>query len=94
MKPRFFAIVLAALVAPAWSATRTVTLSAPGMNCATCPITVKKALVRVAGVAKVDVNLDQRKAVVTFDDTRAGIGQLARATTEAGFPSTAKEGSR
>lgn len=94
MKPRLVAIVLAASIAPAWSATRTVTLSVPSMNCAACPITVKKALIKVAGVAKVDVSLDQREAVVTFDDAKAGVGQLTRATTEAGYPSTAKEGSR
>ena len=75
MKPHFVAIVLATFIAPAWSATRTVTLSVPGMNCAACPITVKKALVKVAGVAKVDVSLDQREAVVTFDDTRAATTQ-------------------
>jgi len=94
MKRHFVAIVLAIFIAPAWSATRTVTLSVPGMNCAACPITVKKALVNVAGVAKVDVSLDLREAVVTFDDTKAGVGQLTRATTEAGYPSTAKEGGR
>lgn len=94
MKPHLVAIVLATFIAPAWSATRTVTLSVPGMNCAACPITVKKALVKVAGVAKVAVSLDQREAVVTFDDTRAGVGQLTRATTEAGYPSTAMEGGR
>lgn len=94
MKPHFVAIVLATFIAPAWSATRTVTLSVPGMNCAACPITVKKALVKVAGVSRVDVSLDLREAVVTFDDTKAGVGQLTRATTEAGYPSTAKEGGR
>jgi mercuric ion binding protein len=94
MNPRFVAIVLAAFIAPAWSASRTVTLSVPGMNCAACPITVKKALVKVAGVVQVDVSLDQREAVVTFEDTKAGVGQLTRATTEAGYPSTAKEGGR
>jgi periplasmic mercuric ion binding protein len=94
MKSHFVAIVLAGFIAPAWSATRTVTQSVPGMNCAACPITVKKALVKVAGVAKVDVNLEQRDAVVTFDDTKAGVGQLTRATTEAGYPSTPKEGGR
>jgi mercuric ion binding protein len=94
MKPHLVAIVLATFIAPAWSATKTVTLSVPGMNCAACPITVKKALIKVAGVTKVDVSLDQREAVVTFDDTKAGVSHLTRATTEAGYPSTAKEGSR
>lgn len=94
MKPRHIAVLLAVLVAPAWSATKTVTLSVPGMNCAACPITVKKALTRVAGVAKVDVSLDRREAVVTFDDSQAAVGQLTGATTDAGYPSTIKEAAR
>lgn len=91
MKTRLAAVILAALVAPAWSATKTVALSVPGMNCAACPITVKKALAMVEGVAKVDANLEKREAVVTFDDSKAEVGQFTRATTEAGYPSTAKE---
>jgi len=39
-----------ALSAPAWAATKTVTLSVPSMTCATCPITVREALSRVEGV--------------------------------------------
>jgi mercuric ion binding protein len=55
---------------------------------------VKKALTRVAGVAKVDVSLDRREAVVTFDDSQAAVGQLTGATTDAGYPSTIKEAAR
>lgn len=90
MKPHLIAVSLAMLVAPAWSAAKTVTLSVPGMNCAACPIAVKKTLVKVEGVAKVDVNLDKREAVVIFDDTKAAVDQFTRATTNAGYPSTAK----
>jgi mercuric ion binding protein len=94
MKHHLSALILAALVAPVWSATTTVTLSVPDMNCAACPITVKKALTKVGGVAKVEVSLGKREAVVTFDDSKAAVGQLTRATTEAGYPSTAKETAR
>ena len=94
MKTSTVAIILVAFIAPAWSATKTVTLSVPSMDCPACPITVKKALVKVDGVAKVDVNLAKREAVVTFDDAKAVVGQLTRATTEAGYPSTAKEVAR
>jgi mercuric ion binding protein len=76
------------LGAPALAATRTVTLSVPGMNCAACPITVKKALGKVPGVAKTDVNLDKREATVTFDDARTNVEALMRATQDAGYPST------
>jgi mercuric ion binding protein len=65
-----------------------VTLSVPGMNCATCPITVKKALTRVEGVIDVKSNLAKRETTVIFDDTRIKVDALTKATTEAGFPST------
>lgn len=47
MKKLFAALALAAVVAPVWAATQTVTLSVHGMTCASCPITVKHALSRL-----------------------------------------------
>ena len=49
MKKLFASLALAAAVAPVWAATQTVTLAVPGMTCAACPITVKKALSKVEG---------------------------------------------
>jgi len=65
---------------------RTVTLSIPSMNCATCPITVKKALSRVPGVTRIEVSLDKREAIVTFEDNRVSVDGLTRATANAGYP--------
>ncbi len=84
------AVALLLLASPASAATKTVTLAVPGMFCATCPITVKKALTKVTGVAKVDVDLDKRQAVVTFDDAKTTVAALTKATTNAGYPSTVK----
>lgn len=78
------------LAGPAWAAAKTVTLAVPGMTCATCPITVKKALTKVTGVTKVDVDLDNLQAVVTFDDAKTTVSALTKATTDAGYPSTVK----
>jgi len=52
MKKLAALVALAATLAtPAWAAVQTVTLSVPGMTCAACPITVKKALTKVGGVS-------------------------------------------
>lgn len=83
-------VVLAAVVAPVWAATHTVTLSVPGMTCAACPITVKKALSKVEGVSQVDVTFEKREAVVTFDDAKASVQKLTKATEDAGYPSSVK----
>jgi mercuric ion binding protein len=82
---------LAALFGPSVQAgTQTVILSVPGMTCPACPITVKKALTQVDGVADVKVSYEPREAVVTFDDTRTSVDELTEATANAGYPSTAK----
>lgn len=89
MKMLSMLIVLAAAVsAPAWAATRTATLSVPGMTCSACPVTVKKALSKVPGVEKTQILLEQRQAVVTYDDAKTSLADLTRATTDVGYPST------
>lgn len=92
MKKLLASFALASLfVAPVWAASQTVTLSVPGMTCAACPFTVKKALNKVEGVTKADVNFDEREAIVTFDDTKTNLDALAKATENAGYPSTLKQ---
>ncbi|MDE2615665.1 MAG: mercury resistance system periplasmic binding protein MerP [Burkholderiales bacterium] len=80
----------AALSAPAWAATKTVTLSVPGMTCAACPITIKKALFKVADVQKAEFSLGKREAIVTFDDTKTSASALAKATENAGYPAAVR----
>lgn len=69
------------------AATKTVTLTVENMTCATCPITVRKALEKVPGVSKAKVDLDSKTATVTFDPAKAKVEDLTKATTEAGYPS-------
>jgi len=88
MKKLVALAVLTAMTSPLWAATQTVTLSVPDMNCAACPITVKKALTKVSGVSRIDVSLDRREAKVTFDDAKTKVEVLTRATKDAGYPST------
>lgn len=82
------ALLLATSLASA--AEHTITLDVADMTCAACPITVKKALNKVPGVSKVSVSLEQKQAVVTYDDSKAQLNQLLNATFEAGYPSTLK----
>ena len=78
-----------AFAAPTWAAIKTVSLAVPGMTCATCPITVKRALSKVEGVTKVEVSYEKMDAIVTFDDAKTAVKALTDATTNAGYPSTA-----
>lgn len=87
---------LVALLLPvqAWPAPKTVTLNVSGMTCAACPITVKKALEKVAGVSKVDVRFEKKQVSVTFDDAKTSTDALVKATTDAGYPSQPEKTSK
>jgi mercuric ion binding protein len=92
MKKLLATLVFATGFAPAaWAAPQTVTLAVPSMNCATCPITIKKALSKVEGVSKVDVTFEPREAVVTFDDAKTSVQNLTKATEDAGYPSQLRQ---
>lgn len=94
MKPVCIVIATLLISTSAVAAPRNVTLAVPGMNCAACPITVKKALSQVAGVQKVEVSYERREAVVNFDDAKVATPRLMQATADAGYPSTVKAAAR
>lgn len=84
---------LAALLAsaPSFTATQTITLDIPGMDCPVCPITLKQALHNVTGVGQTTVNVGQRQATVSFDDAQTTVDALIKAATDAGYASTLKK---
>jgi mercuric ion binding protein len=97
MKKRSLFAALALFVVTAaphvsFAGQKTVVLSVPDMNCSACPITVRKALEKVAGVQNVKATLEPPEATVTFDDTKTSIDKLTEATKKAGYPSNAKPG--
>ena len=88
---RTLAILAVMTAAPLASAgQQTVQLTVPTMDCATCPITIKAALSKVPGVAKVKVSYEKREAVIVYDDTQATVADLKKATEDVGYPAMLK----
>lgn len=88
-------LALAALAsANALAKDQTVALNIPTMDCATCPITIKTALSKVPGVSKVKVSYARREAVIVFDDDKASVADLKKATEDVGYPGLVKSGPR
>ena len=58
------------------------------MTCATCPISVKKAMQRVDGVQHVEVDFETKTAVVVFDPRQTTVTAIADASTNVGYPAT------
>jgi mercuric ion binding protein len=83
---------LAVLVAAASSVSaaelQTTVLDVQNMTCSLCPVTVQKALQKVPGIQDAKVDFDHKTATVKFDPVKVNSATLAKATTDAGFPST------
>jgi len=71
----------------ALAAEKTITLAVKNMYCDACPLIVRKSLESVPGVNKAVVSYKDKSAAVTYDDAKADVSALTRATTNAGYPS-------
>ncbi len=72
----------------AFAADATVTFDVDRMTCKMCPITVRKAMEGVEGVVDAKVDYDNKTATVTFDDERTTTDEIAKASTDIGYPAT------
>jgi len=88
MRRLLFALLLATPLGVLAADPQTVVLDVQNMTCELCPITVKKALDQVPGVAATKIDLAKMTATVKFDPERANVAKLVKATTNAGYPST------
>lgn len=70
-----------------------VVLEVEGMTCATCPVTVRKALENTPGVYSAEASYEPPRAVIRFDPAKTSVEALMRATRNAGFSSQAKTSS-
>jgi mercuric ion binding protein len=92
MRRRLIALVSLLVSTAAYAASpQTVTLYVQNMTCATCKITVKKALEKVPGVASAQVDFEKKTATVQFDPDKVAPAILTKASTDAGFPATVKK---
>ena len=64
---------------------QTVELKVEGMDCQGCVQSVTRMLSGVPGVDRVDVSLEQARALVTYDPAKSGPEQLKRAIERAGY---------
>ena len=82
------AVFLMLSITSAYAAEKSVVLTVPGMTCPTCPVTLKKALLKEQGVSGVKVLYEKKQLVVAYDDTKTTPSDLTKATAAVGFPST------
>ena len=66
----------------------TTTIKVGGMSCGGCVKSVTGVLTALDGVAKAEVSLEQKQAVVEFDAAKVSRAQLAQVIEDAGFDAT------
>lgn len=88
MRKLLIAALLVVPVAALAGTPQTIVLDVQNMTCALCPVTVKKALQKVPGVAETKINFDTKTATVKFDPDKASVTTLVKATTDAGYPAS------
>jgi copper chaperone len=63
----------------------TTTIKVDGMSCGGCVKSVTGVLTALDGVAKAEVSLEQKQAVVEFDAAKVNRDQLKAVIEDAGF---------
>jgi len=68
----------------------TTVLHVSGMTCSSCPITIRRRLLKIKGVHKAVVKMKTATATVTYEDTEARPSAIAGAITKLGYPTEIK----
>lgn len=63
----------------------TVTFRVPDMDCPACAVSLSATFQKMPGVADAKLDVDSRKAVVTYDPSAQDVASLARIINNAGF---------
>jgi mercuric ion binding protein len=79
-------ILLAPTPGSAVAAPQSAVLHFSNMMCGADPHIIRNALQEIRGVTTVEISLEQRTAVVTFDNAVASYAALKAATGVAGYP--------
>lgn len=86
-----WAVAVMGFASAGWAAgsvVEEVRLSIPSMHCELCPLTVRRSLENLPGVFKVRASLSSKTATVWIQKEKVGIGDLEKATGNAGYPSS------
>lgn len=69
-----------------------VTIDIKGMHCASCSTLINKALDRIDGVSKANVNLTTEKATVEFDEGKVDVNKLLETVKSKGYAASQSSG--
>lgn len=71
--------------------TRNACFSVEGMTCATCTVTTKAAIKKLKGIKDIQVSLDEKSAVIKYDDALTSSDEIKKKIDSVGYKATSKQ---
>jgi Cu+-exporting ATPase len=65
-----------------------VTLTAPGISCAHCVVTIEETLGELPGISRVAADIGDKEVQLSYDPDRVSLAEIEAAMAEAGYPVT------
>jgi Cu+-exporting ATPase len=62
-----------------------ITIPIEGMTCASCAVNIEKAINKLNGINKVNVNITTEKATISYDSTQIRISEIKQAIKKSGY---------
>ena len=79
-------LLILVYIQPALAVEQTAVITVDGMMCGADPHIVRKVLSDLRGVDDVQISLEHKSVVVSFDNEVVTVAQLLQATGAAGYP--------
>lgn len=70
---------------------KTAQISLPSIQCGSCVRTIEKALDKVDGIKNIDIDVENKKAVVTYDDSKTDLSKIEDGIAGAGYDANEKK---
>lgn len=71
--------------------TKNACFNVEGMTCAACTVTTKAAVKKLDGIKDIQVSLDERSAVIKYDDALTSSDEIKKKIDSVGYKATSKQ---
>lgn len=71
--------------------TKNACFNVEGMTCATCTVTTKAAVKKLNGIKDIQVSLDEKRAVIKYDDALTSSDEIKKKIDSVGYKATSKQ---
>lgn len=74
-----------------WAKSQKACFKVEGMTCAACTVTTKVAINKLNGINDIDVSLENKSAVVNYDDSKTDAVKIKEKIDSVGYKATKRQ---